>query len=144
MPTATPAPTPTPSPPWYNCGWGYRKNITIDHTKVPADQTNFPVLISFTDSNLSAQAQTSGYDILFTTSDGTTKFSHEIENFTKSNGTLVAWVKVPSLSSAANTTLYMIYGCATATNQQNPTGVWDTGFKGVWHLNQGTGVTAVD
>jgi PKD repeat protein len=133
--------TVNPSPPWY-CGWGYRKNITIDHTKVPADQTDFPVLISFTDSNLSAQAQTSGYDILFTSSDGTTKLSHEIEAYT--SGTLVAWVKVPSLSSAANTTLFMYYGCATASDQQNKNGVWDTGFKGVWHLNQGTGVTAVD
>jgi len=125
--------TVNPSPPWY-CGWGYRKNITIDHTKVPADQNNFPVLISFTDSNLSAQAQTSGYDILFTSSDGTTKLSHEIEAYT--SGALVAWVKVPSLSSAANTTLYMYYGCATASDQQNKNGVWDTGFKGVWHLKE--------
>jgi hypothetical protein len=116
--------------------------ITIDPTKVPADQTDVPVLISFTDSNRSAQAQTSGNDILFTSSDGTTKLSHEIEAYT--SGTLVAWVNVPLLSSAANTTIFMYYGCATASGQQDKNNVRDTGFKGVWHLNEGTGVTAVD
>ena len=33
--------------PWWNSGWSYRKKITIDNTKVDADFTNFPVLISF-------------------------------------------------------------------------------------------------
>jgi len=143
-PGPTPAPTPTPSPPWY-CGWNYRKNITIDKSKVPSDQTNFPVLISLgSDADLAARARSDGYDILFTASDGTTKLKHEIESYTSGSGALVAWVKIPSVSSSANTTILMYYGNAAAADQQDKNNVWDTGFKGVWHLNQGTGVTAVD
>ncbi len=42
----TTSPTLPAGSPWYDCSWGYRKNITIDHTKVPGTQTSFPVLIS--------------------------------------------------------------------------------------------------
>ena len=78
-------------------------------------------------------AQSTGNDILFTTSDGITKIPHEIESY--SSGALTAWVNVPSVSSTDNTTLYMYYGNASSTSQQNVNGVWDSNFKAVWHLN---------
>ena len=81
------------------------------------------------------RAQADFDDILFTSSDGTTKLDHQIESYTSGTGTLVAWVEIPSLSSAANTVIYMYYGNAAATAQQNITGTWDASFKGVWHLN---------
>ncbi len=133
----TPTPTPTPTPPfaWYDCGWAYRKNITIDHTKVAATQSDFPVLISLTgDTDLSAGALANGNDILFTSSDGTTKLSHEIESY--SGGTLVAWVKVPSLSSTTNTSLFMYYGNPSSGVQQNAADVWSNSYLGVWHLGE--------
>jgi predicted ribosomally synthesized peptide with SipW-like signal peptide len=34
------------SPNWYDIDWDYRKEITIDHTELDADLTDFPVLIS--------------------------------------------------------------------------------------------------
>jgi hypothetical protein len=130
--TATPTP---PDYPWYDCAWGYRKNITIDHTKVSGTQTNFPVLISLSsDSDLSSLAQSDGDDILFTSSDGTTKLSHEIESY--SSGTLVAWVKVSSLSSATDTTIMMYYGNSGTSSQQDATNVWDASYKAVWHLEE--------
>jgi len=36
----------------------------------------------------------------------------------------------------------MYYGNATCVNQQNPSGVWDTYFHGVWHLNESSGSTS--
>ena len=66
---------------WYNSSWTYRKAITIDNTKVDANLTNFPVLISMTDPDLRDNAQSDGDDILFTSSDGTTKLSHELEKY---------------------------------------------------------------
>ncbi len=121
---------------WYNGSWLYRKIITIDYTKVGSGpHTNFPVVISIVDADLKTKALASGNDILFTSSDGTTKLNHEIEKYTSASGTLVAWVQVPSLSSAANTVLFMYYGNAGAANQQNVTGTWDANFKGVWHMN---------
>ncbi|MDQ3099205.1 MAG: DUF2341 domain-containing protein [bacterium] len=130
---------------WYNTTWNYRKQLTIDYTKVSggADLTNFPVLVSLTDSNLNAALST-GNDILFTSSDGTTKLSHEIESFTQSTGTLVAWVKIPTLSASIDTKIYIYWGNSGAASQQDVTNVWDTSYKRVYHLNETSGTTTTD
>ena len=120
---------------WYDFDWSYRKKITILDSQVTADLTNFPVLISTTDLDLT-KAKNNGDDILFTLSDGTTKISHETEKFNNTTGELVAWVGIPSLSSSQGTDIYIYYGNSTATNQQNPTAVWDSNYVGVWHLKE--------
>ena len=52
--------------PWWDTDWSYRKEITIDHTKVAASLVNFPVLISFaSDADLASKAQDDGDDIVF-------------------------------------------------------------------------------
>ena len=135
-PDATQTFTLTVVQPWYGASWLYRKTITIDHTKVNANLTNFPVLVSTTDAGLAASAQSSGNDILFTSSDAVTKLNHEIESFTVGTGVLVAWVNVPSLSTSVDTVIYLYYGNASATNQQNATGVWDANYKSVWHFKE--------
>jgi len=128
---------------WYDANWLYRKKIIIDHTKVPATQNDFPVLISLSDVDISGKAQHGGNDILFTSSDGVTKLSHEIESYTWNSGALVAWVKVPTLSSTADTVLYMYYGNAATGSQQNTADVWSNGFQAVWHLTEvGTGTAS--
>jgi len=121
---------------WLPGGWQYRKQITIDRTKVSGNLTDFPVLISFTDPDLQSSAQAGGGDIVFTASDGATRLSHEIEQYDGTTGKLTGWVRVPSLSSTTDTVLYMYYGDPTAPDQQDSANVWDTGFKGVWHLSQ--------
>src|SRR3990170_5237064 len=125
---------------WYSDSWGFRKKLTIDYTKVSggADLTNFPVLVSLTDLNLT-KAQSTGNDIVFTSSDGSTKLDHEIEKFTQSSGELVAWVEIPTLSYTANTIIYIYYGNPSAPDQSNKTGVWDANYVGVWHLPETSG-----
>ena len=109
------------TPSWYSTSWAYRKQVTIDHTKVSStDQTNFPVLVSLTaDSKLALHALANGYDLLFTLSDGATKTPYQRELYT--NGTLLAWVKVPTLSHTTNTMLYLYYGNPAAADQQDKT-----------------------
>ncbi|MCP4005185.1 MAG: DUF2341 domain-containing protein [bacterium] len=125
---------------WDDSSWTYRKPIIIDASKVPSDQTGFPVLVSTVDSHLAANAQSDGDDIYFTDSDGTTKLDHEIEYWSSSTGELVAWVEVPTLTSSSNDVLYMYYGNGTAVDQSNAAGVWDSNYSGVWHLSEsGTG-----
>ena len=121
---------------WY-CPWNFRKKITINHTKVNATQTDFPVLISLSaDADLASSSLANGNDILFTSADGTTKLDHEIENFTVSNGKLIAWVRILSLSSSTDTVLYLYFNNSAASSQQNAAGVWNSNFKGVWHLKE--------
>ena len=129
---------------WYNDAWPYRKKIILQSSLVDGDQTDFPVLISTTDTDLSSYAQADHDDILFTAIDNTTKLSHEVELYTTGTGELVAWVKIPELSSTANTAIFMYYGNAAATNQEDvadgTNDVWNTTYKGVWHLSEDPGV----
>ena len=81
-------------------------------------------------------ASSSGADILFTSGDGLTKLNHEIEFYASTTGQLIAWVNVPTVSPTYGATIYMYYGnAADTTNEANPTGVWGSNYKGVWHLN---------
>ncbi len=121
---ASAAPVARAATPWYNASWLFRKAITIDHTKVTATQTSFPVLVNLaSDASLAANAQSSGNDILFTASDGVTKLSDDVDTYTTATGALSAWVSVPSLSSTADTVIYMYYGNASAPNQETPASV---------------------
>lgn len=61
-------------------GYGFKKKITIDNTKVSgtADHTDFPIQVSHTDADLKTTGNggdvtdANGYDIVFTAADGTT------------------------------------------------------------------------
>ena len=127
---------------WYNASWGYRQKITIDNTKVAGNETDFPVLINITANanTVFTLSQSTGNDILFTTSDGETKIPHELEEFTTADGSrsLVAWVK-SDISGSSDTEIYMYYGNATCGNQQEVTSVWDSNFSVVQHMNSSSG-----
>ena len=133
--------------------FSYKRTITIDHTKVPnTDQSNFPVLVDITDNALKTVANSghvtnaNGYDIeFFTTSDlSGTKLSHEIELYDGSAGHIIMWVKLPLVTTASNTVFYMGYGNSSiTTSQEDKTGLWSN-YKGVWHLPNGTTLTAND
>lgn len=125
---------------WYDSSWKYRKKITIDADQVTANLTDFPVLISTTDSDLMSKAQSNGNDILFISADGATKLNHEIENYTSATGQLTAWIK-SDLSSTTDTVLYMYYGNGSSSDQSNATGVWDSNFQMVQHLEETSGGT---
>lgn len=134
-----------------NSAWGYRTKITIDHTKVSTiDQLSFPVLISRTDvdwkdvTNGGTVGQSDGGDIKFMASDGTTKLAHEIEKYVPSTGELIVWVKVPVVSASVDTEIYMYWGNPNVIDQWNVAGVWDSNFKGVWHLPNGTTLSTND
>jgi hypothetical protein len=130
---------------WFDVNWSYRKSITIDHSKVISDMTDFPVLINLaSDSELHSYAQSNGNDILFTTSNGLTKLNHEIEQYVSSTGQLVAWVNVTHLSSSVDTMLYIYFGNPAANNQQSPDSVWANEYLNVWHLNETSGTNVND
>lgn len=123
---------------WYNSSWLYRKKITIDNTKVSANETDFPVLILLSsDADIAAEAQADGDDILITSSDETTKLAHELVSYNNSTGELELHVKVPSLSSTVDTELYLYYGNSGAANQENASVLWSD-YELVWHGNSGT------
>lgn len=120
---------------WFNSSWLYRKKITINSSQVVASQTGFVVLATTTDANLATYARSDGHDILFTDSDGTTQIPYEREYWQSGTGELVAWVKV-DISSTVDKDIYIYYGnSGMATDQSATTGVWDSGYRGIWHMS---------
>jgi hypothetical protein len=141
----------------------YRRQITLNcsgrGSSCSAGLSDFPVLIDTTnwliaDKNLLRTVangghvyRSEGHDIIFRASDGVTQLDHEIEKYDGSSGTLIAWVRIPTLFDqcpATDTIIYMYYGNAGITDSTvNPTGVWDDGgnnyLKGVWHLSEAAG-----
>jgi len=134
-------------------GWAKRRQITIDHTKIDNDLTDFPVLLYLSaNSGINGADVTSIFDevgsnskkIAVTTSDGVTQCYVEIERWDAVNEEAWLWVKVPSISSTSDTILYIYYDNTQLDNTtyigdlasdvaQN---VWDSDFKIVTHLSE--------
>src|SRR5262249_37663693 len=116
------------------------------------DQSNFPVLISGTYSYLATTGNggnvtnANGYDIIFTSdANGSNPLAFERESYNASTGAVNFWVKVPTVSHTSDIVIYMFYGnSSVTTDQSNKTAVWDSNYKGVWHLPNGTTLSASD
>src|SRR5207247_11435639 len=71
---------------------------------------------------------------------------HEVESYDPTTGKFVAWARIPSVntvSASSDTKIYIYYGNSDITSStQNPTGVWDTNFQAVWHMNQNPSTAA--
>ena len=119
---------------WWNDDWLYRKQLTINSSQVTADLTNFPILVSITDGDLSSKAQSDGDDIVFTLDQGN-QLHHEIESFDSTTGELTAWVKIPELDSDEDSYIYIYYGNPTTDNMQKAIEVWDENFVMVQHMD---------
>lgn len=131
-------------------GYGFVKQILIQSSQVSgtSDLTDFPMLISFTDTDLRTTSNggnvehVNGYDIVFTLADCSTMLDHEIEDYNPSTGEYIAWVKIPTLGASSNTNVHMYYGNSSVTTDPSTTSVWSSGFIGVWHLHENPSGTA--
>lgn len=121
--------------------WEYSRQITIDKDFVENENfTSFPMLIQVDLDN--SHCLDNGQDIRFLASDETTQLDHEIESF--DGVTLIAWVRIPTLYCDVDTVIYIHYGNADATEQENPTGVWDDNYAAVWHMYDNSTSTILD
>ncbi len=125
---------------WRDCSYACRKQIVVPARSVESDLEDFPLLVSHAaDADLAARARADGADILFTAGDGVTQLSHEVERYVPSTGELAAWVRVPRLSTASDTILYLYFGQPASGPTQDPQAVWGSGYEAVWHLNEAGG-----
>src|SRR3989344_5786576 len=123
-----------------NSSWLARRKITLNNSASSENLTNFPVLVQLSASNIDyAKTQGAGEDIRFVDADGTTALSYEIEKWDEA-GTSLVWVNVPQIDSGSTTDyIYMYFDNDAANDNQAATSVWDSSFKGVWHLKETLG-----
>ncbi len=129
-------------------GWTYRKKITISNDNVGSNLTDFPLHVKINSDSDIATSLSTGYDIRFTSSDKQTLLKYEREYWVGGNGSAVTaefWVKVPTVATASDTDIYIYWGKSDATDGQDATNVWDSNFKGVYHLiTDGTNLSVQD
>ncbi|MCK4830917.1 DUF2341 domain-containing protein, partial [bacterium] len=135
--------------------WQNRIKWEIDYTKIDSDLSDFPNLVPISisagkdDQDISAvfdelTSDANRKKIAITTLNGTTQCYVEIERWDDANEKAELWVKVPSISSVANTVLYLYYDSAQADNTtyvgdttDTPAQtVWDSDFEAVYHMAQ--------
>jgi len=126
---------------WWNTNWQYRKKLAFDNSGQTENFINFPVLVKLTTSNFAfSKAQSAGQDIRFVDADESTELKYEIEKWTDNTEAWI-WVKVPQVNGSSSTDyIWMYYGNSGASDGQDAPNVWDSHFKGVWHLNKTSGV----
>jgi hypothetical protein len=131
---------------WWNTSWLYRRKITFDNSGQASNLTNFPALVKLTSGNFTyANAQSAGQDIRFMDSDQVSELPLEIEKYNDASGNSFIWTRAPLIPASSSTGyIWMYYGNASAADKQNANSVYDTNFKGVWHLGDAGPTTAAD
>jgi hypothetical protein len=136
-----------------HASWGYYRSFTATSSvkAIPASQSNFPALISFTNNSLKTTSTdavngrvqvASGTDIgVFSDSGCTSAINFEREFYSSSTGEFDAWVAQPTLNTS--TVDYLCYGNSAQTaDLASSTAPWGNNFTAVYHLSQKTTSTA--
>ncbi len=119
---------------WYDASpWTRRFEVTIPAGTAATNLVDEPVLVRVTSAALAAVAQADGSDVRFAAADGATPLAHELESYDPLTGSLSAWVRVPLVTAAVDTTLWLYAGAPDAPAQQDPRAVWTDGFA-TWQL----------
>jgi hypothetical protein len=139
--------------------WSKRTAITLDHSRFDADLSGFPVLVKFgTSAGRDSQdvsfvfdelvSDVNRFKIAVTSADGVSQCYVEIVRWSQAEETAFLYVKVPMVSYAADTVLFLYYD---VTKPDNTTFVgdvgsvagrvvWANGFSHIYHLTeQGNG-----
>ncbi|MBL0047142.1 MAG: DUF2341 domain-containing protein [Bacteroidetes bacterium] len=125
-------------------GYSFYKKLSVQESQITVNNNSlsgFPVLVRITDADLKSVANggrvqsNNGYDIVYTASDMNTLIPFQMESYDAVTGTLVAWVKIPTISATVNTDFYLFFGNANNTINLGSKSTWDANYKGVYHLH---------
>lgn len=143
-------------------GWSQKIKLSAIYTLVAGDLTDLPVLLIWTgsqatsnlplvmmDSNGPYPAVNGGADLRFSSDEyGNTELAFEIVSFVTDTNSASAlaeiWVKLPSVSSASNTTFWMWWGNTGATaygitDTYGRNNVWTDSYTSVHHFQESSG-----
>lgn len=121
---------------WRDGHWAARYPLTIQKSRVRGAPGEVEVLVAITSAELE-QANASGDDIMFTAGDGVSPLPYEIERFEVNTGALLAWVRVPGVSNATDTPLYLYFANPNPP-ATIPGDVWPD-YIAVWHFREDPG-----
>jgi hypothetical protein len=135
-------PLPSGSDPWFDIDWDYRMRLTVNPSQVPSAQSDFPVYVNLADLPVGfwSHVKSDGSDIRVTNSVGT-ELAREVVSIDTTSKTGELWFRSDSISNGTRYYIYCGNSGASEPNASDPVGsqkVWDDGYRGVWHLPNGT------
>jgi hypothetical protein len=107
---------------WYDPAWTQRMSVLV--TNPGPDVTDYQLHVPLDSRFYFNLAKPDGSDLRVTAADGTTLLPFWIESWTSGVSASV-WVRIPSLDSGANTTLYFYIGNPAASAASNGAAVFD-------------------
>lgn len=119
---------------WLNAQWQKRIPQTINGGQVPTTQTDFPLLINDTFTDLIGATEA---ELRFASTNDI-QLDYEIEKFDTVTGELIAWIKKPSVSDGDIIYIYFDNSFGVV-DEQDPAAVWSNNFVVVYHMNQSSG-----
>jgi len=134
-------------------GWGRKCEIVLQDSLVDANLSNYPVLLTYATlpSEMFSGANASkndGGDIRFSSDEnGSTRLACEVVRFDTVNNTAEIWTQVPSITASGNTSIWVWYDSSSSNQPAEDAtygreNVWDSYYKGVWHLNENPDASA--
>ena len=121
-------------------GFNYYADLTISQASGTENLKDFPLLVNITRDFLRTVGNgghvinVNGFDIVFVDANNRI-LNHEVESYDPLTGNLVAWVRIPDLSSSGTTTIRILYGNSAITTNQSTEDTWISSYKAVWHLS---------
>lgn len=115
---------------WADDRYAFRKAIELAAPALPP-LVEFPALVVIDDPDLT-RARPDGRDLAFVFEGRA--IPHEVEAFDAPRGSLVAWVRVPMLSTGARLEIY--FGSQELLAPVDASAVWQDQVAAVWHLHQ--------
>jgi len=122
-------------------GWSYRQKVTLQTTSIDFnnDITNdhvIPVYVDSSNTDFWAGVDSTGKDVRFTKSDGTTTVNYHFELFDYTGEEMLAWFRAEdTFTTSSNVDYYMYYGNTSASDDQNKSGTYPSTYVAVWHLD---------
>jgi MSHA biogenesis protein MshQ len=113
----------------------FQRDIIINASKIAGDFQDFPMLFIYNDLSLKS-CMPDGSDIYFFDQSGFIHLDSEIDYFNVETGELVAWVKIPELSSTDDVVISISYGSNENMYTENSKSVWSNGYTSVWHFSE--------
>lgn len=122
-------------------GYDFRMKLSVTNlTEITGDQADFPILVKLTEANFAfMRADADGLDVRFTAADGQTLLDFDRERHSAADQQAEYWIKLPILSSSAQTDFYMYYGGA-ASDGAVATNVWKSHYSMVQHMEETAGL----
>jgi len=102
-------------------------------------------LVNLSSANFDySKAKSDGSDLRFIDADNSAVLNYEIEDW-ETSGYSYIWVNVTNISASSSMDhIWIYYNNSGASPGENPTGVWNDNYKGVYHFGEGSGAMVED